>query len=186
MGDSSLRGKYHVRKPLAFRTSRKMRFYRWRPHGRTHLPNKAVFVCARFFVASAEQHSKISERAPRSGNAATLRTHQVESRHAGCATPGAFRHRKHAHERRARAPLCQLIRRSAVPACMKRSGAGLPLCTWSGCGGRLNGVAVVTGKRGGGGDAAHCALSRCARINVTACWLQQCCRVHWARPNLHG
>jgi hypothetical protein len=32
----------------------------------------------------------------------------VGSRHAGCATPGAFRHRKHAHERRARARLCQL------------------------------------------------------------------------------
>ena len=63
---------------------------------------------------------------------------------------------------------------------MKRSGAELPLCTWSGCGGRLNGVAVVTGKRGGGGDATHCALSRCARINGTACWLQQYCRVHWA------
>ena len=27
----------------------------------------------------------------------------------------------------------------SVPACMKRSGAELPLCTWSGCGGRLNG-----------------------------------------------
>ena len=102
------------------------------------------FSCARDFrVASAEQHSKISERAPRSGNTATLRTHQVESRHAGCATPGAFRHRKHAHERRARARLCQLIRRLALPACMKRSGAELPLCTWSGCGGRLNGVAVA-------------------------------------------
>ena len=90
-----------------------------------------------------EQHSKISERAPRSGNAATLPTHQVGSRHAGCATPAAFRHRKHAHERRARARLCQLFRRLALPACMKRSGAELPLCTWSGCGGRLNEVAVA-------------------------------------------
>ena len=128
-------------------------------HGRTQLPNEAHFRVARFFVASAEQHSKISPRAPRSGNAATLPTHQVGSRQAGCATPGAFRHRKHAHERRARARLCQLFRRLALPACMKRSGAELPLCTWSGCGGRLNGVAVVTGKRGGGGDATHCALS---------------------------
>ena len=41
-------------------------------------------------------------------------------------------------------------------------------------------VAVVTVKRGGGGDATHYALSRCARINGTACCLQQCCRVHWA------
>ena len=71
-------------------------------------------------------------------------------------------------------------RRLAVPLRMKRSGDELPPCTWSGCGGRLNGVAVVTGKRGGGGDATHCALSRCARIDGTACWLQQCCRVHWA------
>ena len=71
-------------------------------------------------------------------------------------------------------------RRLAVPLRMKRNGDELPLCTWSGCGGRLNGVAVVTGKRGGGGDATHCALSRCARINGTACWLQQYCRVHWA------
>jgi hypothetical protein len=45
---------------------------------------------------------------------------------------------------------------------MKRSGAELPLCTWSACGGRLNGVAVATVKRGGGGDAPHCVLSRCA------------------------
>ena len=41
---------------------------------------------------------------------------------------------------------------------MKRSGAELPLCTWSGCGGRLNGVAVATVKRGGGGDAPNCAV----------------------------
>ena len=123
--------------------------------------------------------------APRSGNPATLRTHQVGSRHVGCATPAAFRHRKHAHKRRARAPLCQLIRRSAVPACMKRSSAELLLCTWSGCGGRLNRVVVATVKRDGGGDAPHCALSRCASINGKACCLQQCCRVHWARPNLH-
>ena len=113
-------------------------------------------------------NSKISQRAPRSGKAATLRTHQVGSRHAGCATPGAFRHRKHAHERRARARLCQLIRRSAVPACMKRSGAELPLCTWSGCGGRLNGVVVATVKRDGSGDAPHRALSRCASIKASA------------------
>ena len=46
---------------------------------------------------------------------------------------------------------------------MKRSGAELPLCTWSACGGRLNGVAVATVKRGGGGDVPHCVLSRCAR-----------------------
>ena len=157
-----------------------------RPHGRTQLPNEARFRVARFFVASAEQHSKISPRAPRSGNAATLPTHQVGSRQAGCATPGAFRHRKHAHERRARARLCQFIRRLALPACMKRSGAELPLCTWSGCGGRFNGVVVATVKRGRGGDAPHCAVSRCASINGKACWLQQCCRVHWARPNLHG
>ena len=111
---------------------------------------------------------------------ATLPTHQVGSRHAGCATPAAFRHRKHAHERRARAPLCQLIRRSAVPACMKRSGAGLPLCTWSGCGGRLNGVVVATVKRDGSGDAPHRALSRCASINAERVACSQCCRVHWA------
>ena len=137
-----------------------------RPHGRTQLPNTGVFVCAIFFAAL---HSKISERAPRSGKAATLRTHQVGSRHVGCATPAAFRHRKHAHERRARAPSCQLFRRLALPACMKRSGAGLPLCTWSGCGGRLNEVAVATVKRDGSGDAPHRAVSRCASINGKAC-----------------
>ena len=142
-----------------------------RPHGRTQLPNEARFAVARFFVASAHSLSNISARAPRSGKAATLRTHQVGSRHAGCATPGAFRHRKHAHERRARARLCQLFRRLALPACMKRSGAELPLCTWSGCGGRLNGVVVATVKRGRGGDCQH---------QRRACCLQQCCRVHWA------
>ena len=58
---------------------------------------------------------------------------------------------------------------------MKRSE--LPLSTWSACGGRLNGVAVATVKRGGGGDAPlHCVLSRCASRRV-AC--QQCCHVHW-------
>ena len=151
-----------------------------RPHGRTQLPNEARFRVARFFVASAEQHSKISPRAPRSGNAATLPTHQVGSTQAGCATPGAFRHRKHAHERRARARLCQLFRRLALPACMKRSGAELPLCTWSGCGGRLNEVSFAIAKREGGGDAPHCALSRCASINAERVACSQCCRVHWA------
>jgi hypothetical protein len=52
---------------------------------------------------------------------------------------------------------------------MKRSGAELPLCTWSGCGGRLNRVAVATGKRGGGGDAPYCALSRCSSIASIGC-----------------
>jgi len=146
---------------------------------------RSTISCREIFVASAHSLSNISARAPRSGNPATLRTHQVGSRHVGCATPAAFRHRKHAHKRRARAPLCQLIRRSAVPACMKRSSAELLLCTWSGCGGRLNRVVVATVKRDGGGDAPHCALSRCASINGKACCLQQCCRVHWARPNLH-
>ena len=145
---------------------------------------------ARFSVASADSISNISARAPRSGKAATLPTHQVESRHVGCATPGAFRHRKHAHERRALARVYSAFmpahqRLLASPLRMKRSGAELPLCTWSGCGGRLNGVAVATVKRDGGGDAPHCALSGCSSINGKACWLQQCCRVHWARPNLH-
>ena len=51
--------------------------------------NEADLRRRRFFVASADQHSKISARAPRNGNAATLRTHQVGSRHVRCATPGA-------------------------------------------------------------------------------------------------
>ena len=126
---------------------------------------RSPFSCREIF---AEQHSKISERAPRSGNAATLRTHQVESRHAGFATPGAFRHRMHAHERRARARLCQLIRRLASPLRMKRSGAELPRCTWSGCGGRLNGVAVADVKRYRRGGAPYRALSRCATLVVAA------------------
>ena len=46
-------------------------------HGRTQLPNEVRFRVARFCVASADQHSKISARAPRCGNAATLPTHQV-------------------------------------------------------------------------------------------------------------
>ena len=51
---------------------------------------------------------------------------------------------------------------------MKRSGAELPLCTWSGCGGRLNRVAVATGKRGGGGDAAR-ALLRFVKMFRVGC-----------------
>ena len=171
MGDSSLRGKYHVRKPLKFRTSRKIRFFLCGPHGRTQLPNEVRFRVARFFVASADQHSKISARAPRSGNAATLPTLQLASRQAGCATRPAFRHRKQVHERSARARLCHSSARAWRSARMKRSGAEQLLLIWSGCGGRLNGVAVVPVKRGGGDDAPHCALSRCARI--TACCLQQ-------------
>ena len=52
---------------------------------------------------------------------------------------------------------------------MKRSGAELPLCTWSGCGGRLNEVAFAMAKREGGGDAPYCALSRCASIRRVGC-----------------
>ena len=58
---------------------------------------------------------------------------------------------------------------------MKRSGAELPLCTWSACGGRLNGVAVATVKRGGGGDAPHCVLSRCASRRVACQHVVQVC-----------
>ena len=39
-------------------------------------------------------------------------------------------------------------------------------------------------KRGGGGDvggdAPHCALSRCASINAEHVACSQCCRVHWS------
>ena len=41
MGDSSLRGKYQVRKPLKFRTSKKIKILSVTRHGRTHLPNAA-------------------------------------------------------------------------------------------------------------------------------------------------
>ena len=75
----------------------------------TTRPHRVYVFASRDFlsiVASADQHSKISARAPRSGNAATLPTLQLASRQAGCATRPAFRHRKQAHERSARARLC--------------------------------------------------------------------------------
>jgi hypothetical protein len=132
-----------------------------RSHGRTQLPNEVRFRVARFSVASADQHSKISARAPRSGNAATLPTLQLASRQAGCATRPAFRHRKQAHERSARARLCHSSARAWRSARMKRSGAEQLLLIWSGCGGRLNGVAVATAKRRCSGDAPCHARSRC-------------------------
>jgi hypothetical protein len=112
----------------------------------------------------ADQHSiqSLSTRSAKRERCHALPTHQVGSRHAGCATSGAFRHRKHAHERRARARWMPAHQGAWRHARMKRSGAELPLCTWSACGGRLNGVAVATVKRGGGGDVPHCVLSRCA------------------------
>jgi len=176
VGDSSLRGKYHVRKPLKFRTSRKIRFFLCGPHGRTQLPNEVRFRVARFFVASADQHSKISARAPRSGNAATLPTLQLASRQAGCATRPAFRHRKQVHERSARARLCHSSARAWRSARMKRSGAEQLLLIWSGCGGRLNGVAVATAKCRCSGDAPCHARSRC---RFTGGAILQSCRLHF-------
>ena len=141
MGDSSLRGKYHVRKPLKVRTSRKIRFFFVRTHGRTQLPKKHVFRVARFSVASADQHSKSLHalreagtlpRSPRikwgagtpdaplqvpSGTESMLMNAALASVHASSSRRLAVRLR--------------------MKSDMKRSGDELPLCTWSGCGGRL-------------------------------------------------
>jgi hypothetical protein len=176
VGDSSLRGKYHVRKPLKFRTSRKIRFFLCDRTVVRSYQTKYVFVPRGFFVASADQHSKISARAPRSGNAATLPTLQLASRQAGCATRPAFRHRKQAHERSARARLCHSSARAWRSARMKRSGAEQLLLIWSGCGGRLNGVAVATAKRRCSGDAPCHARSRC---RFTGGAILQSCRLHF-------
>ena len=138
-----------------------------------------AFSCARDFLSRPLTHIQTFLRLLREAGmlprSARIKWSSRAGTPDGCATPGAFRHRKHAHERRARARLCQLIRRLASPPCMKRSGAELPLCTWSGCGGRLNGLIVTTfceapwrWRR----DAPHCAVSRCASINGKACWLQ--------------
>jgi len=43
VGDSALRGKYHDREPLAFRSPKKIRFFFVSAHGRTQLPKKHVF-----------------------------------------------------------------------------------------------------------------------------------------------
>ena len=177
MGDSALRGKYHDREPLAFRTSRKRRFYVCGPHVVRSYQKSTFFASRDFCVASADQHSKIYVRAPRSGNAATLPTHQVGSRHAGCATPGAFRHRKHAHERRARARLCQLIktlgdtlaRREVVLSCPCAPGAGAAVAS-TGWQSRLSSAVAVATR-----PTACCQDVPAARR--VAC--QQCCRVHW-------
>ena len=150
-------------------------------HGRTQLPNEVRFRVARFSVASADQHSKISARAPRSGNAATLPTLQLASRQAGCATRPAFRHRKQAHERSARARLCHSSARAWRSARMKRSGAEQLLLIWSGCGGRLNGVAVATAKRRCSGDApCHRMLGQGAASQAFASRaILQSYRLHW-------
>ena len=62
MGDSSLRGKYHVRKPLKVRTSRKIRFFFVRTHGRTQLPKKHVFRVARFWSRPLTNIQSLSTR----------------------------------------------------------------------------------------------------------------------------
>jgi hypothetical protein len=120
-------------------------------HGRTQLPKKHVFRVARFLSRPLTNIQRSLARAPRSRNAATLPTHQVVSRHAGCATPGAFRHRKHAHERRARARLCQLIktlgdtlaRREVVLSCPCAPGAGAAVASM-GWQSRLSSAVAVT------------------------------------------
>ena len=130
-----------------------------------------------FFVASALTNIQRSRhRAARSGNAATLPTLQLASRQAGCATRPAFRHGKQVHERSARARSCHSSARAWRSACMKRSGAEQLLLIWSGCGGRLNGVAVATAKRRCSGDAPCHARSRC---RFTGGAILQSCRLHF-------
>ena len=130
-----------------------------------------------FFVASALTNIQRSRhRAARSGNAATLPTLQLASRQAGCATRPAFRHRKQVHERSARARLCHSSARAWRSARMKRSGAEQLLLIWSGCGGRLNGVAVATAKCRCSGDAPCHARSRC---RFTGGAILQSCRLHF-------
>ena len=139
-----------------------------------------------FFGASALTNIQRSRhRAARSGNAATLPTLQLASRQAGCATRPAFRHRKQVHERSARARLCHSSARAWRSARMKRSGAEQLLLIWSGCGGRLNGVAVATAKRRCSGDApCHACWSRCRFTGVCYPAEHQSCRLHWARHRL--
>ena len=67
---------------------------------------------------------------------------------------------------------------------MKRSGAEQLLLIWSGCGGRLNGVAVATAKRRCSGDAPCHAWSRCRFTGVCYPAEHHSCRLHWARHRL--
>ena len=50
---------YNDREALAFRRAKKIRFFFVRPHQSYAVTKKARFRVARFFVASADQHSKI-------------------------------------------------------------------------------------------------------------------------------
>ena len=132
-------------------------------------------------------------RAARSGNAATLPTLQLASRQAGCATRPAFRHRKQAHERSARARSCHSSARAWRSACTKRSGAEQLASCSSGAGAAvtsLNGVAVATAKHRCTVETrpgCH-AWSRCRFTGF--CFdasraILQSCRLHWAQ-HTHG
>ena len=70
----------------------------------SELPNEAVVSFSPQLRRVVGQISNNSQSAPRSGNAATLPTLQIESRHAASATPPAFRRRKHDHERQLARP----------------------------------------------------------------------------------
>jgi hypothetical protein len=64
VGDSALRGKYHDREPLAFRTSRKRRFYVCGPHV-VRSYQKSTFFASRDFLSRPLTNIQRSMRALR-------------------------------------------------------------------------------------------------------------------------
>ena len=82
---------YHDLEPLAFRRPRKHKFRPMFPrYARTCEIKQDLCAGEIFFVASADQHSKnraVFQALARSGNAATLLTLYIQSRHAAPAPP---------------------------------------------------------------------------------------------------
>ena len=68
------------------------------------LTKRSIFFLLAQLAIALAAFSNNSRSAPRSGNAATLPTLQMESRHAASATPPAFWRRKHDHERQPARP----------------------------------------------------------------------------------
>ena len=89
MESGSVRGKYHgPTGDSRWRLERRGRCDSIGAAARSYAVTKRRTVSCRDFLSrplSNIQSTKISVRAPRSGNAATLPRHQVGSRHAGCA-----------------------------------------------------------------------------------------------------
>ena len=132
--------------------------------------------------------SNNSRSAPRSGNAATLPTLQMESRHAASATPPAFRHRKHDQERQPARPSMWTPRSGDSAAKMKRGGAEVAPASTSGAGAAHSSMGLQTQipspVAGGARPTVPCHMSRSTSSTLCRDAWRPCCCANWTRPAL--